>query len=225
MTGSWRPRCRPPALSVAAALTTAQAIDVPMKIADRQSARAARCGSAEDPVPTEWRDSAFCRLTVAATSRTLNRMKPFRESKDEETDAERALIAAASRAAENAYAPYSRFTVGAALQTKDGGVFVGCNVENASYPVGVCAERNAIAAAVSAEGPGMQIALMAVVARNAGIDAPCAPCGACRQAIQEFGRDANLIYRWPSLDYQRKTSAELLPDSFDFEHRLKARKP
>jgi cytidine deaminase len=152
-------------------------------------------------------------------------MKPFREYKGEETDAERALIAAADRAAENAYAPYSRFTVGAALRTKAGGVFVGCNVENASYPVGVCAERNAIAAAVNAEGPGMRIALMAVVARNAGNDAPCSPCGACRQAIREFGSEAKIVYRWPSLDYQRKSSADLLPDSFDFEHHAKARIP
>jgi cytidine deaminase len=162
---------------------------------------------------------------VAAGSRTLSTVKTFRELKGEGTDAERALIAAADRAAENAYAPYSRFTVGAALRTKAGGIFVGCNVENASYPVGVCAERNAIAAAVSAEGPGMQIALMAVVARNAGNDAPCAPCGACRQAIREFGSEAKIVYRWPNLDYRLKSSADLLPDSFGFDYQPEARKP
>jgi cytidine deaminase len=137
---------------------------------------------------------------------------------------EPALIEAAAKAADSAYAPYSRFTVGAAVRTKTGGIYVGCNVENISYPVGVCAERNAIAAAVSAEGRGVQIASMAVVARNNGKEAPCSPCGACRQALREFGKDIAVYYRWPALEFKRSSAAELLPDTFGFDKSPEARR-
>jgi len=130
---------------------------------------------------------------------------------------EQALIEAAKQACDHAYAPYSRFTVGAAVLTKSGAVYVGCNVENVSYPVGTCAERNAIAAAVSAEGSGMQICAMTIMARNDGIEAPCSPCGACRQALREFGHDISVVYRWPALELTRSSSAELLPDTFSFD--------
>jgi cytidine deaminase len=132
------------------------------------------------------------------------------------SDSDDPLIDAASRAADNAYAPYSRFSVGAALRTRAGGVFIGCNVENAAYPVGTCAERGAIAAAVAIEGAGMEIAAIAIVARNDGRDAPCAPCGACRQAIAEFGGAAEVAYRGPDLQYRSRKIAALLPDGFTF---------
>jgi cytidine deaminase len=148
-------------------------------------------------------------------------MKTSRKLKSDD-QSEQALIDAATKAADNAYAHYSHFTVGAAVRTKAGGLYVGCNVENVSYPVGVCAERNAIAAAVSAEGRGMQIASMALVARNDGKEAPCSPCGACRQALLEFGKDIAVFYRWPGLEYKCRSSAELLPDSFSFDKSSKA---
>jgi cytidine deaminase len=92
------------------------------------------------------------------------------------------LIQAARKARENAYAPYSHYDVGAAVLTKSGKIFSGCNVENAAYPSGLCAERVAIFKAVS-EGERELIAL-AVVTSNAG-----SPCGACRQVFSEFAQD------------------------------------
>ncbi len=93
-----------------------------------------------------------------------------------------AMIQAARQARGNAYAPYSHYAVGAAVMTKSGKIFTGCNVENAAYPSGLCAERIAIFKAVS-EGERDLIAL-AVVTSNAG-----SPCGACRQVFSEFAQD------------------------------------
>lgn len=126
------------------------------------------------------------------------------------------LIEAAAAVGERAYAPYSHFAVGAAVRTRLGGLYVGCNVENVSYPVGVCAERNAIAAAVAAEGPGMVVDSIAVVARNSDGPAPCSPCGACRQAIQEFGNHAGVYYRGPDLEFRCEPIWQLLPGPFAF---------
>jgi cytidine deaminase len=94
------------------------------------------------------------------------------------------LLEAAWRAWGNAYAPYSGFAVGAAVYLKNGRVVAGCNVENASYPVALCAERTAICSAVAQEGvaPG-QIAALAIVTEA---DEPTPPCGACRQVLAEF---------------------------------------
>ncbi len=114
---------------------------------------------------------------------------------------------------QQAYAPYSNFLVGAALLTERGNIFTGCNVENASYGLTICAERNAIFAAVAGEGPTLRLRAIAVT-NKAGV--ACSPCGACRQVIFEFGPDAVVFYRGPS-DMQSSTAGELLPAGFRLE--------
>src|SRR6478609_10795047 len=95
-----------------------------------------------------------------------------------------ALIAQARQVREKAYAPYSKFAVGAALRTKSGRVFCGCNVENISFGLTSCAERNAVFAAVAAGE--MEFEAVAIVADS---KEPVTPCGACRQVMAEFGLD------------------------------------
>jgi len=127
-----------------------------------------------------------------------------------------ALIAAAEQAMARAYAKYSGFQVGAAVLTERGGLFLGCNVENICYPLGICAERSAIAAAVAAEGAGMRLARLAVVAQMQGAPQPCTPCGACRQVILEFGPDAEVLYRGGDLRVEHIVARELIPHAFTF---------
>jgi cytidine deaminase len=107
-------------------------------------------------------------------------------------DQQEQMLASARAAFKNAHAPYSKFKVGATILTGRGAQFSGCNVENASYGLTICAERNAIFAAVAAEGPGMVIKAVAVATEQ---DGACAPCGACRQVIFEFGPDAQVFFR------------------------------
>ena len=126
------------------------------------------------------------------------------------------LLDQAVQAARNAYAPYSAFRVGAVVLTEAGTVATGCNVENASFPVGVCAERNAIAAAVMAEGPSMRLATVAIAALDpTGEPIACAPCGACRQAILEFGAKARVIFQ-SGEGMADVTADALLPGAFSF---------
>jgi cytidine deaminase len=99
-----------------------------------------------------------------------------------------ALFDAAIAAAHKAYAPYSEFPVGAAILSESGAVYRGCNVENAAYPVGTCAEAGAIAAMIS--GGDCSIWAIAIFGVKAN---PCMPCGACRQRIAEFSNDQTLI--------------------------------
>ena len=120
------------------------------------------------------------------------------------------LLQAARQVLEQAYAPYSHFRVGAALLTRQGGIFSGANVENASYGLTLCAERAAVAAAVAAEGPGLEIRALAVVSDP---EAPCPPCGACRQVILEFGRTARIIFPGPA-GLVEMDLGELLPLGF-----------
>ena len=118
------------------------------------------------------------------------------------------LIEAARAAQRHAYAPYSRYRVGAALEADDGAVFIGCNVENASYGLTICAERAAIAAAVAA---GARRIRRAVVVTDS--DPPAAPCGACRQVLNEFGPDRMVEAVGPA-GSARWALSELLPSAF-----------
>ena len=120
------------------------------------------------------------------------------------------LFAAANAAREKAYAPYSRFKVGAAIATPDGRVFAGCNVENAAYPVGTCAEAGAIAAMIA----GGERRIDAIVIVGEG-DALCTPCGGCRQRIREFAAvDAPIHVADPDGIRRSFVLDELLPFSF-----------
>ncbi len=120
------------------------------------------------------------------------------------------LLAAAQSMFQRAYAPYSKFLVGAAILTEAGNIYTGCNVENASYGLTNCAERTAIFSAVAAEGPTMRV--RAVAALNAA-EAICSPCGACRQVIFEFGPDAIVLYRGTN-GIEESTAKALLPAGF-----------
>jgi cytidine deaminase len=119
------------------------------------------------------------------------------------------LIAHAKDAREHAYAPYSRFKVGAALQGRSGKVYTGCNVENASYPAGICAERCAVGKAVS-EGE-REFSAIAVVGDSEG---PCAPCGICRQVLLEFNPAMRVIMTNLEGDTRILAVSELLPGAF-----------
>jgi cytidine deaminase len=121
------------------------------------------------------------------------------------------LTAAAKRAMKNAHAPYSKFKVGAALLTTSGKVFAGCNVENASYGMTNCAERTAIFTAVAQLGPKMEIRAIAI---TNGQNAPCSPCGACRQVIYEFGPEAVVYFRGKSGSDEELPITALLPEGF-----------
>jgi cytidine deaminase len=123
----------------------------------------------------------------------------------------KSLIAAAERARANAYAPYSNYQVGAALVTPDGRIFAGCNVENVSYGLALCAERSAIAQLVAAGG--RDIAALAVV--TAGPE-PGAPCGLCRQTLVEFADDLPIALAVAGEGEPRvvKHLRELFPEPF-----------
>ncbi len=120
------------------------------------------------------------------------------------------LLAAALDARGNAYCPYSDYQVGAALRTASGNVYVGCNVENAAYPEGVCAEGGTISAMVL--GGDREIAEVVVVT---GGESPGTPCGGCRQKLREFA-SPELVVHCTTVDggHLRMTLAELLPASF-----------
>jgi cytidine deaminase len=120
------------------------------------------------------------------------------------------LRAAAAAVRERAHAPYSRFKVGAALRDERGRVAAGCNVENAAYPEGVCAEAGAIAAMVASGGT--RIVELIVLAHG---PVPCTPCGGCRQKIREFADAATRVHVFDATGLRASyTVEELLPQSF-----------
>ena len=125
-----------------------------------------------------------------------------------------ALFSAAKQAFDNAYAPYSKFPVGAALLTPEGEIFSGCNVENAAYPQGSCAEAGAISA--MARAGRRRIVEVVVVGGGPGL---CTPCGGCRQRLREFaGPDLAIHVAGPEGVRASFTLAELLPPSFGPEN-------
>ena len=121
------------------------------------------------------------------------------------TGADRELLERADAVAANAYAPYSRFQVGCAVRARDGRVFEGVNVENAAYPLGVCAEKTALGAAASAGVRPGEVEALAVTA---------SPCGGCRQWFHEF-RIERIVYRQADGGVAVTTPDELLPDTFE----------
>jgi cytidine deaminase len=126
------------------------------------------------------------------------------------------LFEKAQEAAKNSYCPYSKFSVGAALLTKDGSIFTGCNVENASYGGAICAERTAFVKAVS-EGH-REFKAIAVCCSQ---DTDCYPCGICRQFMCEFGTDLELILQSKGGLLVLTNLETILPHSFNsqsFEH-------
>ncbi len=124
------------------------------------------------------------------------------------------LARLAEGVAAQAYAPYSRFFVGAAILLDSGETVTGCNVENASYRLTTCAEQTAIASAVAKFGPAVRVLAVAVHNLN---QTACQPCGACRQTIAEFAEpDAVILYPGPD-GPERCTLADLLPSTFKLE--------
>jgi cytidine deaminase len=121
------------------------------------------------------------------------------------TDADRELLERADAVAVKAYAPYSKFFVGCAVRTRDGRVFEGVNVENAAYPLGVCAEKTTLGAAVSAGVRPGDVEVLAVTA---------SPCGGCRQWFHEFNIE-RVVYRGSNGEIAVATPDELLPDTFE----------
>lgn len=119
------------------------------------------------------------------------------------------LIKEAERAKKKAYTPYSKFKVGAAVLCADGKIYTGCNIENASFGLTVCAERVAIFKAIS-EG-STKFEAIAVIGDT---EKPCSPCGACRQVMSEFCEDTPLIMANSKGDVKIKKVKELLPEAF-----------
>lgn len=124
------------------------------------------------------------------------------------------LLKAATEVRENAYVPYSRFKVGAAIRGKSGAVYRGCNVENVAYPEGVCAEAGAISAMVAAGET--EFIEVCVIADSAS---PVPPCGGCRQKLAEFARsDVPVTLATTDGKQLQTTVGELLPGRFDASH-------
>ena len=122
------------------------------------------------------------------------------------------LISAAKKARENAQAPFSNFKVGAALRTRDGRVYTGCNIENSTYGLTVCAERVAIFKALSEGEPPRSFDVMAVVADTATLTPPC---GACRQLLWEFCGEMPLVLANLKGQAEEQHTLTLLPKPFD----------
>ncbi len=124
------------------------------------------------------------------------------------------LCALSIKAAEHSYSPYSNYRVGAALKTKSGKIFVGCNVENAAFSECICAERTAFVKALS-EGERRFSVIAVVALKNGEIDKSCVPCGACRQVMSEFCTpDFEIVLVSSEDEYRVVKIEELIPNSF-----------
>lgn len=121
------------------------------------------------------------------------------------------LLAAARAVQRNAYAPFSRFRVGAALETEHGAIFSGCNIENASFGVTICAERVAIGSAIAAGERNFRRMVLVTDAPY-----PESPCGACRQVLVEFAPQLEVVSVAPDGKQRTWKASELLPDRFTF---------
>lgn len=151
-------------------------------------------------------------LTITATIKVYQ--------PDELSPADRALMKAAKEATARSYAPYSRFSVGAAAQLADGTVVTGTNQENAAYPSGLCAERTTLFYANS-QHPDQPVVTLAIAARTEKdfIDLPIPPCGACRQVILEtekrYKQPIRILLYGKKCIYEVRSIGDLLPLSFD----------
>ena len=123
------------------------------------------------------------------------------------------LIFAAQSIAYNAYAPYSKLYVGAAVLSASGKIYQGCNVENSSFSLTICAERNAIAQGYTVEGKNFSHLSLAITTVEKARSFP--PCGACRQVMAEFGINMIILYRMQG-KWIKSDLSSLLPDSFKF---------
>ncbi len=124
------------------------------------------------------------------------------------------LLQEALRVAENAYAPYSNFRVGAALKLSNGEIVTGTNVENVSYGLTICAERSALVAAVSKYGPGIRVVAVAVANLN---NTASPPCGACRQVLAEFVDEQTPVVFPSTSGYRTMPFHEVLPLAFEMK--------
>jgi len=121
------------------------------------------------------------------------------------------LVQAAKESSAHAYCPYSNFPVGAAVLTSEGQIFSGSNVENASFGLSICAERNAVFQAVSKSTGRLEIKMIVIYTPT---DTPTAPCGACRQVINEFGSESEILCIGKGKKTIRLRLGELLPNAF-----------
>ncbi len=126
----------------------------------------------------------------------------------------KSMIKTSEQMCYQAYAPYSNFFVGATILTDAGKTYAGCNVENVSYSLTICAERNAIFNAVATEGSKMKIKAVAVSSNSS----TCSPCGACRQVIAEFCDEDSIVIYKNDGEYIEKIVSDLLPNNFRFSN-------
>lgn len=122
------------------------------------------------------------------------------------------LIVLAKEAQENAYIPYSKFAVGAALITEDGDIFTGCNIENISYGLSICGERTAISKMISEKGPKTKIK---AIVNTTKADISCSPCGACRQVILEFSSPETVVIYKNQEEFIAVPASHILPGAFE----------
>ena len=146
-------------------------------------------------------------------------MSPLVPASGLDAESADALAQQALAVQQHAYAPASHFHVGAAVRTRDGRVFVGCNVENASYGLTICAERAAVCAAVAA---GARELVAVAIATD--LEQPGRPCGACRQVLAEFGLGMHVLLVGRGGVRQDTTLAALLPDPFTFADVLRGQR-